>query len=108
MTFEERQSIIEKAFKRRSELMRNKGKEYSKGIKTDVNFNFKEVAKRLGLTKEQVLMVYFLKAILSIEKWILDGELSSGETIISRLDDARNYLDILETLLYEDEKKKTL
>ena len=100
MTFEERQSIIEGAFKRRSELMKNKGKEYSKGSQ-DVNFNFKEVAKRLGLTKEQVLMIYLEKAILSIEKWILDGELSSGETLISRLDDARNYLDILETLTKE-------
>ena len=101
MTFEERQAIIQKAFDRRSKLMEDKGKEYSKGIKTDVNFNFKEIAKRLGLTKEQVLMVYLGKALLSIEKWTLDGELSSGETIISRLDDARNYMDILETLFYE-------
>jgi len=51
-------------------------------------------------------MVYLGKALLSIEKWTLDGELSSGETIISRLDDARNYMDILETLFYEEENKK--
>jgi len=101
MTFEQRQSIIKKAFKRRTQTMWDKGREYSKGIKTDVNFNFKEVAKRLGLTKEQVLMVYLEKAMFSIEKWILDGELSSGETLISRLDDLRNYADILETLLYD-------
>ena len=101
MTFEERQSIIKKAFKRRTKIMRNKGREYSKGVKTDVNLNFKEVAKRIGLTKEQVLIVYMSKAMLSIEKWILDGELSSGETLISRLDDLRNYADILETLLYD-------
>jgi len=81
--------------------MKDKGKEYSKGIKTDVNFNFKEIATRLGLTKEQVLMVYLGKAMLSIEKWILDGELSSGETLVSRLDDLRNYADILESFLYE-------
>jgi len=101
MTFEQRQSIIKKAFQRRTQIMRDKGREYSKGIKTDVNFNFKEIAKRLGLTKEQVLMVYMGKAMLSIEKWILDGELSSGETLISRLDDLRNYADILESFLYE-------
>ena len=86
--------------------MWDKGREYSKGIKTDVNFNFKEVAKRLGLTKEQVLMVYLEKAMLSIEKWVLDGELSSGETLISRIDDASNYLSILETLSYEDKKQQ--
>ena len=101
MTFEQRQSIIKKAFQRRTQIMRDKGREYSKGIKTDVNFNFKEIAKRLGLTKEQVLMVYMGKAMLSIEKWVLDGELSSGETLISRLDDLRNYADILESFLYE-------
>lgn len=106
MTFKERQSIIKKAFERRSKIMENKGKEYSKGDRADVNFNFKEVAKRLGLTKEQVLMVYLGKAMLSIEKWILDGELSSGETIISRLDDLRNYADILESLFYESNPKR--
>ena len=80
--------------------MFNKGREYSKGGQ-DVNFNFKDVGKRLKLSKEIVLMVYLEKAILSIEHAICGGQLSSGETTISRLDDARNYLDILETLLNE-------
>jgi hypothetical protein len=44
-----------------------------------------------------------LKHIQSIEQWARNGKLSSGETIISRLDDARNYMDILESLIYENE-----
>lgn len=84
--------------------MHNKGKEYSKG-NIDVNYNFKEVAKRLGTrlsgTPEYVCLVYLFKQILSIEKWAKDGKLSSGETINSRIDDTINYLNILETLIHE-------
>lgn len=104
MNYEERQKIIEEATKRRFELLFNKGKEYSVGSE-DINFNFKEIAKRLGTrlagTPEYVCLVYLYKHLLSLEKWAKDGELSSGETIISRLDDIRNYLDILESLIQE-------
>lgn len=106
MNYEERQKIIEEATQRRFKLLFNKGKEYSVGNE-DINFNFKEIAKRLGTrlagTPEYVCLVYLCKHLLSLEKWAKDGELSSGETIISRLDDIRNYLDILESLIREKE-----
>ncbi len=105
MNFKQRQEIIERFFKERTKLMFDKGGEYSKG-KEDINFNFKDVAERLGLNPYQILMVYLEKAILSIEKWIYDGKLSSGETIHSRIKDALNYLDILESLIQENENKK--
>ena len=102
MNYKQRKQIIEIANKRRQSLMLNKGKEYSGGNE-DINFNFIEVAERLGTrlagTKELICLVYLEKHILSMEKWARDGKLSSGEDIFSRLDDLRNYLDILESLI---------
>jgi len=108
MNFEERDELIKKATERRHQLLLNKGKEYAKykGETSDINFNFKEVGRRLNLNPLEVCAVYLEKAILSIEHWIVGGELSSGETIFSRLDDARNYLDILETLICEYKEVK--
>jgi len=109
MKYLERKKIIETANKRRQSLMINKGKEYSGGNE-DINFNFIEVADRLGTrlagTKEFVCLVYLLKHQLSIEKWARDGKLSSGEDIFSRLDDIRNYLDILESLIRDTSEYK--
>jgi hypothetical protein len=106
MKYQQRKKIIEQANKRRQSLMINKGKEYSGGDE-DINYNFKETAKRLGTrlagTSEFVCLTFLLKHIQSIEQWARNGKLSSGETIISRLDDARNYMDILESLIYENE-----
>ena len=104
MKYQQRKKIIEQANKRRQSLMINKGKEYSGGDE-DINYNFKETSKRLGTrlagTSEFVCLTFLLKHIQSIEQWARNGKLSSGETIISRLDDARNYMDILESLLKE-------
>jgi len=87
MNYQQRKKIIEAANKRRQSLMINKGKEYSGGNE-DINYNFVEVANRLGTrlagTPEYVCLVYLEKHQLSIEKWARDGILSSGETIISR------------------------
>ena len=109
MNYKQRKQIIETANKRRQALMLNKGKEYSGGNE-DINFNFIEVANRLGTrlagTKEYVCLVYLLKHQLSIEKWARDGKLSSGEDIFSRLDDIRNYLDILESLIRDNSTLK--
>jgi hypothetical protein len=108
MNKKQREKIIKEANKRRQSIMTNKGSEYSKGD-DDINYNFKEVAKRLGTrlagTPEYVCLVYLEKHLLSIEKWAKDGKLSSGETIISRLDDIRNYFDILESLTKEENTK---
>lgn len=109
MNYQQRKKIIEQANKRRQSLMLNKGKEYSGGNE-DINFNFKEVANRLGTrlagTPLYACLVYLLKHQLSIEKWARDGVLSSGEDIFSRLDDIRNYYDILETLIRENSKTR--
>jgi len=106
MTYEERQKIIEELTQKRFQLLFNKGKEYSGGNQ-DINWNFKEVAQRLGTRLAGspifVCLVYLEKHLISLEKWARDGKLSSGEDIHSRLADLKNYLDILETLIIEEE-----
>ena len=109
MDYKEREKIINKAYERRARLLENKGKEYSQG-NNDINYNFREVVRRLGTAKAGTPFyscgVYMEKAILSMEAWFQGKELSSGESLISRLDDIRNYIDILESLFYEEEKEK--
>jgi len=109
MNYQQRKKIIEAANKRRQALMLNKGSEYSKG-EEDINFNFKEFAKRYGTrlagTPEYSCLHLMFKHQLSIETWAKTGILSSGETIISRLDDIRNYMDILESIIREKQHLK--
>jgi hypothetical protein len=79
---------------------------------SDVLANFKNVASRLGTNPITVLGVYLGKHVDSINTFIKEMDkvqsleeainlVYQGEGIVSRLDDARNYLDILECLLWE-------
>lgn len=113
MKSEQREQVIKKATERRFKLLIDKGVEYAHYdpacIDADINWNFKEVAKRLGSKRAGTPVyscgVYLMKSMISIEKWFQDGKLSSGESILSRLDDARNYLDIMESLMEEGEQE---
>lgn len=110
------------ACERRYGIADAKGAEYSgkgstyKETGADTLANFKNVAERIGGTPEQVLMTYLLKHIDSINTAVREaGTLkppfidkgpcviyAAGEGIVSRLDDARNYLDLLECLLIDN------
>lgn len=102
LTFDERQKFIQETMNRKLKLMEDKGREYCKN-NPDCNFNFTEVTKRLGMGQcgkpEYAVGVYMTKALMSIEKWFQDGQLSSGESIHSRIDDAINYLFILDSIV---------
>lgn len=100
MNLKERSQIAKDAFERRLVILEGKGKEYANG--EDANGNFKRLAPKLGLTPEQVLWVYAAKHIDSIETWLRTRE-EGMEGIIGRLDDLRNYVDILESIV-RDEK----
>ncbi len=101
MTNEARIKIIDEAIKRRKAIMDTKGNDYAGD--SDVNMNFKRNAKLLGMRTQQIWAVYFMKHIDAIMTYVGDGKIES-EPIIGRLDDARNYLDILECLMREGEK----
>jgi hypothetical protein len=98
MNLKERSQIAKDAFERRLVILDGKGKEYANG--EDANGNFKRLAPKLGLTPEQILWVYTAKHIDSIETWLRTGD-EGMEGIIGRLDDLRNYVDILESLIVE-------
>lgn len=106
--------IINEADNRRRGIVQAKGPEYTGGH-ADVLRNFKVVGKRLGIPPLVVLGVYMNKHLDSINTFLkeetytwfnggpdLSERMEQGEGIISRLDDARNYMDLCEALL-EDE-----
>ena len=104
-TFQQREDYVAAFMAKAQDLRINKGREYARvgnrkleELAVDSNQNFEEVAKRLGMTPEQCLMVYFMKAICSLEHWIRGGEMSSGESIDSRLMDIINYALILHSM----------
>lgn len=111
-------AIVERANERRAGLSDQKGAEYTQlgedyqNDDVDCLANFKSVAERFGISPLMALGVYMGKHFDSIETFIAEiGKMESyeqallktveGEGIISRLDDARNYLDLMEALLAE-------
>lgn len=121
MNHKQRRIVETLACERRYGIADAKGAEYSGAGQTyketgaDTLANFKAVGERVGTTPEQALMVYLLKHIDSINTTVREAgdpfyssvgqELiyAKGEGIVSRLDDARNYLDLLECLLIDNE-----
>jgi len=87
--------IIKECFK----LLNDKGHDYT-GANEDTLANFKMVAQRTGLSPLQVWTVYFTKHADAIQTYIRKGELKS-ETIESRIEDAINYLLLLNGLIKE-------
>lgn len=120
MNHKQRRIVETLACERRYKIADAKGAEYSGAGQTyketgaDTLANFKAVGERVGTTPEQALMVYLLKHIDSINTTVREAgdpfyssvgqELiyAKGEGIVSRLDDARNYLDLLECLLIDN------
>lgn len=66
----------------------------------DVLANIKGAAQQLGLSPEQVALVYFHKHIQALTKGMLGQELQS-ESLEERFVDAENFLAILWALYWE-------
>lgn len=76
-------------------LMRVKGIDYAQDDVEDNRLNnFERLSVRLGASPKQVLMTYAIKHMDSIEKWIRTGE-EGSEPIVTRIQDVRNYIDLL-------------
>lgn len=99
MTLKERIEMIEESTARRIKIMEDKGPVYA-GKGGDVNSNFKRLAEHLGTTSQAICVVYMMKHIDAIVTYIQTGR-QTGEGVEGSLDDARNYLDILESLIME-------
>jgi hypothetical protein len=87
--------IMKECFK----LLQTKGHDYTGGD-DDALANFKYVGTRTGLDPKQVWAVYFNKHVEAIFTYIKRGELKS-ETVESRIQDAINYLLLLNGLIQE-------
>lgn len=120
MNHKQRRAVETAACERRYGIADAKGSEYSgagstyKETGADTLANFKLVGDRLGISPVLVLLTYWLKHVDSITTAVREAELhdsntdvgrsiryAQGEGIVSRLDDARNYLDLLECLLID-------
>jgi hypothetical protein len=64
--------------------------------------NFERVAERLGISREQVLMVYLEKHLDGIHAWI-GGHRSQREGVRGRIQDAIVYLVLLAGMVEEME-----
>jgi hypothetical protein len=93
--------LVKECFK----LLSTKGHDYTGGD-DDALANFKYVGLRTGLDPKQVWAVYFNKHIEAIFTYIKRGELKS-ESVESRIQDAINYLLLLNGLIKEEEQKNT-
>ena len=98
---------IDELYKRLVSLTETKGEEYKR--REDNQFaNFERGAHALGLTREQVLMVYLSKHLDSIVTYVKDRaagqEKVYAEPISGRIDDAILYLLILRGMTVENDE----
>ena len=93
--------IVQNARRRQDDLLELKGADYTGG-NADRLHNFKDNAKILDIDPETVWAVYFMKHIAAIMTYVKDGKVQS-ENITGRIDDAINYLYLLEGLI-EDKR----
>jgi len=103
MKISTRQFVIEDFFDECMDILASKGADYSG--EEDGLANFKRNAERLGLSKYQVWLVYFMKHIDSISNSIKgtpnDPQVES-EPLSERCKDGVNYLALLHCMLLED------
>ena len=97
MTYKEREKIFKEIFKFCEMTWKSKGRDYAS---EDVLSNFKETAKRYGLTPEQTLCVLMDKHNIAIQKYITKGSLK-GEPVEDKILDNINYMGMLLCLIKE-------
>ena len=69
--------------------------------------NFERGAESLGITREQVLMVLFLKHVDGIKAWV-QGHRSQRESVKGRINDAIVYLTLLRAMEENENRGLTI
>ena len=106
MTIDEFDAFWEQMTGQEGQLLDQKGKEYSG---TEDRFrNFKRLSAELGISAEKVTWIYLKKHLDSILSFINHIEephyvSSLSEPIMTRCQDARNYLALLAGMIHEKE-----
>ena len=93
MNYKQLDKIIQSQLKQILQTRDDGQKEYARDI-NNVFANFQRVGKYVGISQEQVLMVYLLKHIDGINAW-MDGHKSQRENVKGRITDAIVYLLLL-------------
>jgi len=94
--------LVNRRFNKITEGLVSKGKEYS--TEDDKLHNFKKASDITGKSKEEALMGFMLKHIVSINDIIeqsKEGKLPSREVIDEKIGDVINYFILLEACLVE-------
>ena len=82
-------------------IMEGKRPVYTGG-NSDVLHNFKDVGERLDIPARKALGTYWLKHADAITTYLKGGYVDP-ESIVTRIADCRNYLDILYAMYCEEE-----
>ncbi len=100
MAHKDRLAFIRRERKQRDRIMRidNKAGEYTRLGKA--NDNFRRVAEYLGITPEEVCIVYMMKHLDAVLNTARTGK-SLTEDTRSRLHDIANYVEILHSIMHE-------
>jgi len=96
-------AFVNERMKAQLDILDKKGRAYSGD--TDAFENFKRNGERLGLSKYQVWLVYFMKHIDSITNAVKNAPnapVDQTEGLSGRVDDAINYLNLFAGMLKED------
>ena len=103
MTKDEMKEVMENLQKYEMQMREEGQKEYAHDDE-NACANFERVAEQTGMTREQVLWVYFLKHVDGIAAYI-KGHRSQREGIQGRIVDARVYLALLCGMVEGEELK---
>ena len=106
MTKTEIKGVMERLQKYEMQMREEGQKEYAHDDE-NAFANFERVAEQTGMTREQVLWVYFLKHIDGISAYI-KGHRSQREGIQGRIVDARVYLALLSGMVEEEKEGGTV
>lgn len=86
-------------------IMGTKGMEYTVGdLKTDRLANFYRIAKELDQSPLVVCYIYLKKHLDSIACYVKNGIEYTDEKIEGRINDARNYMILLNAIIQEEKK----
>lgn len=86
-------------------LLVAKNHDYAANPDIDAFGNFRDQARRVGLSKEQVWLVHFDKHVIALENWVRKGELRA-EAVDVRLRDIINYCLIQLAMLKEGNEER--
>lgn len=101
MTKAETAQVMDKVFAECQGLRDAGQKEYARR-EENAFANFERVGERIGISREQALMVYLEKHLDGIHAWV-NGHRSQRESVKGRINDAVVYLCLLRGMVEEAE-----